>query len=110
MSRRQTISERATPVMQALTARGAELGVPVWHLTMDGDVHHGPPAGLAVGQWARAAGFDRHVSAAVRAAVRPAKGPFEIQPGCWCLPVPIAQGTRPGGLTVGLVWHPEWLQ
>src|SRR3954454_23753876 len=100
MSRRQTISERATPVMQALTAGGAELGVPVWHLTMDGDVHLGPPAGLAVGQWPRASACARHVSAGVRPASRPARGPFEIQPGCWCLPVPIAQGTRPGGLTV----------
>src|SRR6476620_11353369 len=100
MSAKHATSERSTPVTRALTSRGAELGIPVWYLTPAGDVRQSPPAGLTVGQWARAAGFDRHVSTALRAAPLPTNSPFEIQPGCWCLPVPITQGARPGGLAV----------
>lgn len=110
MSVKHATSERSTPVTRALASRGAELGVPVWHLTATGDVHQAPPAGLAVGQWARAAGYDRHVSAALRAAARPMTSPLEIQPGCWCLLIPITQGTRASGFAVGLVWYREWLQ
>jgi HD-GYP domain-containing protein (c-di-GMP phosphodiesterase class II) len=94
---------------EALSARAAALGVPVWYATAAGEVLR-EPAGALGASLVRSAPFRRKLEMAARelaglgATGSAAPEPIKLYEGCWCLPLVIPQGARRAGFNLAVVW------